>query len=331
MLAVLAWYFVARPLGNESATTQENSGVLLLSLKHIDSNNVPIAPYTYSLDLDQLGAMPLDIHDSATNPGLTMHYDVSPNENWATFVRISDSNDEVHNSVVEIYRADVSQGNSAEETDAAIRQAVPISMSDGVSSFPVIANDGGVLYMQKNSTESSGSVTPAHDWVVQYTPAGSKVSRVVGEGIHPQWIDDRQFVYLKDDGLYVSSVTGDSERKIIPSEDLVMTDQTIASTPDGWLAWSNPNKTLVREWHVTDWNAEAQSLWGVIPIQAFYPVFSPSGDALALLVGLTEENTGIPAVSIGIYDTQNLTLRGTPIVLENYQTSHASLSDWVQQ
>jgi hypothetical protein len=115
---------------------------------------------------------------------------------------------------------------------------------------------------------------------------GDTAAARVAAGVHPQWLPSGDIVFLKNDGLYIRKMQGDTESKInLLSREPARTNMKFDISSDGKkLAWTTPGANELLVMNVASWEPFASETAMFIPAAAFWPVFSPKGDYLSMQV-----------------------------------------------
>lgn len=301
-------------------STAPVSGTLLLSLSRAQG---PAVPFNYSFAANKILNALVDLAQEAG--ALTLHYEISPNALWGTFVAIH------ANGTTQVYRADFSSGDTAATTRDAIRDATAISSADtSIVRFPVVSDSGTVAYMKYGGAHDDvRDVTPAHNWSIVVSPRDGTAKNIEG-AIYPKWIDTDHIVFMKDEGLYYYSVSEGSTELVLSASETITTANTYAVSPGGnMLAISMPSQGNVRIFEVSKWSAAGTTLFGTIPLLAIFPTFSPDGNLLALVLDGTQDPAS-PLTHIGVYDLQTHSFSSASFDLLGYDPGNVTISGWMQ-
>jgi hypothetical protein len=133
---------------------------------------------------------------------------------------------------------------------------------------------------------SAVDVMIPENWSVYAYTVGDTAAARVAAGVHPQWLPSGDIVFLKNDGLYIRKMQGDTESKInLLSREPARTNMKFDISSDGKkLAWTTPGANELLVMNVASWEPFASETAMFIPAAAFWPVFSPKGDYLSMQV-----------------------------------------------
>jgi hypothetical protein len=219
---------------------------------------------------------------------------------WILFVRatgLTDAVDDISTVPFEVYRANLHNVKVSQLNDK-IHQAEKVTNdSTTVKQFPEISARGDVIYMARVIGRAINR--NAEDWSVHYVPNNGN-DEIVAQGSYPKWVNDNQFVYLKNDGLYSYTIsTGEESRLWGLKNDTLSDDVTLYVSDDAhYVVVAVPDKNWLFIFKADKWDTQGLTLRGVIPVAGRYPVISHDNRYVALLTR-TSGSSGdeIPTIS----------------------------------
>jgi Tol biopolymer transport system component len=211
---------------------------------------------------------------------------------------------------------------------------------------PTWSHDGSLIaYSVESQATSSNPLVPNAWGVFLVNPSGTLGNEYfAGVGIDPFFSPDGKTLYsLQNDGIHATDLTqlisAQQGKKVLPASTLAVPSITgtttrasqtmkISVSPDGThLAWSVPMQGYTDIFKVTSWSPLALTLEKNLPIAAFYSVFSPDSQYVALeQVDVNAQNIpsnpGIVIYHLGDYTYQKV------LDLSQYSPTYLWLSSW---
>jgi hypothetical protein len=194
---------------------------------------------------------------------------------------------------------------------------------------PSISNTGEVLFVAWDG-EGVPTVQKAEEWSI-YKISGGK-SEFLTKGFMPKWISDDSFVYLKNDGLYLSSIDLSEDTKIASSKGELYSNSRIDVSADGTaIAWMQPDVTQVSVFELQDAGFVEKA---PISLKGYWVAFSPSGNYLALqTINKTANGTEAnPNAKIEFYDLTTMAkVPQLEINLDAFEQQSMFMTEWVKK
>jgi uncharacterized protein YxeA len=145
--------------------------------------------------------------------------------------------------------------------------------------LPAISNTGEVLFVGWEN-QWQPTVEKAEEWTIYKLVDGEVKS--LTQGFMPRWISDSEFIFLKNDGLYIanSDLSAVTRLHELQQGDTVVSNERIDVSSDGKkIVWMRPRNAETSIFHVND--AGAFEKFATIPGWGFSVRFSPSGGYVA--------------------------------------------------
>ena len=200
---------------NENSAASTPMGTLVMTNGSVERTDDSARLLPASFDFSGGGPFLIEIRGKFLTG---IHHSVSQNGEWLTFVNNTSSTDGTSEQGIwpnAVYRVNV-KDNILEAMAQAAENAEVLSQVS-MPAFPAIANDGSVLYMSSTypSLEDPYLNAGVEDWEIVLMKGGSEPV-VVAQGLHPQWLDNENFLFIKNDGLYLYSLKSESEARLAP-------------------------------------------------------------------------------------------------------------------
>jgi hypothetical protein len=167
-----------------------------------------------------------------------------------------------------------------------------------------VSDSGNVLYMAlADGTVSNETLRTAESWTIHLASAQGG-DREVAYGMYPIWINTNRFLYLKDDGVHVHDLSTQTDTLVWLIEGgAAISNMKLGLSPDGrTVAWAVPSEGAV---YVARGNlatgTPSLNFFGSIRTTAFWALFSPDGQTLALQGA---DQNGV--AQVGFYDVGTL-------------------------
>ena len=137
----------------------------------------------------------------------------------------------------------------------------------------------------KSKQETYVDLLPLGNWeTVIFKPDTDEVVRVIDGAYQPQWSPDgSKLIYLKVDGLYITTLDSKEEKKLVavPDGGLVTATSMITLSLDGSkLLWTTAKVGVISLFKIDSWDTFAIAEIGRIQAsntEFYWPVFSPDG------------------------------------------------------
>lgn len=195
---------------------------------------------------------------------------------------------------------------------------------------PELSPDGQkVAFMAKQELDNNATSTNIDDWSVYVTSLNGN-EKLLGRGAYPQWSpDSKKLLFLRSDGLYLYDLEKETSANVWGMADgrAVLRMGIDVSRDGSRLVWSAPNNHQVILAKIVSWepfNLNKQKT--INDVFAFWPVFSPKGEYLAVIAG-DEDGISVAKPWVAIYNTE--TLESQKVLDLNYFSVNAmTLTDW---
>jgi hypothetical protein len=191
---------------------------------------------------------------------------------------------------------------------------------------PTISNSGEVLFV---GWEGQGMpmIEKAEDWSI-FRVANGK-TEFLTKGYMPKWVSDTEFVYFKNDGLYIANSDLSGEKLIQESAGIIHNNNRLDVSDDGMrLAWMEPDHNTV-DIFVRDGDFVPNAN---LELKGYWVAFSPSGEYMALQT-INSEATGAeanPQAKIEFYDMNTYAkVPELEIDLDAFDQQGMFMNDWV--
>lgn len=182
--------------------------------------------------------------------------------------------------------------------------------------FPTVSNAGEVLFTGWEE----------NDWGIYY--AGENGAKFITYGFMPTWINNKEFVFLKSDGIYRATLDSVPERIVEGTDSLEFMNDRIDISNDGnTLVWLRVDDEEVDVFTIGDTMIKR----GTISVPGFWVTISPSGSYLAIATAAWEKRaTGNPTPRIQFVDLATFDrVPNFTFVLDAFEQSHLFITDWV--
>jgi hypothetical protein len=260
------------------------------------------------------------------------YYSFSPNGNLGTFfavpqeLRRSTGSWDSHASVYS-FKSDQVKDKPFPELERSVRvDASSITAKQN----PVISDEGVILFNAFEGERKPAS-EKAEDWSI-YGVINGEI-KMFGKGFMPKWSSSDHFVYLKNDGVYVSDLDLNALQIIAAEENVeVYSNSRIDVSSDGTLlAWTLPDQNRIDIYERTEGSFVKK---GSIHERSFWAAFSPNNTFLAIQT-INSMATGReldPQAQIEFYDIS--ALQKVPelnIDLKQFDQRYMYLTEWVKK
>ena len=311
-------------------------GLLVMAAAPEESSGLAdwIFPTTYDFTRGQFAYVPVD--KLALSPdGINLAYQhvFSHNGDFVTFIGATDikSASSLSEIPMQVYLTDVSGAVSYDDFVGDLQQAELITDSTGVvRQFPSVSNVGDVLYMAHSPTKNNQELlsSEADTWDIYVISRGGEEQMLV-KGMHPKWIDDGHFVFLKNDGLYLYDLASGSEKKVWDSRGTATMRMSLDVSDDAqYIAWAAQESGSVFILRALNWDTGTLTLKGIISAPGAYAVFSPDSRYVAVQWSSPNETFDTWAVAIDTFDLKTLAKIPSPISLIGSEPNVTYLTDW---
>jgi hypothetical protein len=226
-----------------------------------------------------------------------------------------------------LYGADTRGENAAfpEIVNASLLDATNVQYKQ----HPDVSNTGEVLFLGWNGGYMP-TVENANDWSI-YKVVDRK-AEFLTSGFMPKWVNDTEFVYLKHDGLYLSDAAMMSPRRIATSsEAVVRSNNRFDISDDGkLLVWTQPELSQALIYEIQD--DKSLILKATLPVKAFWTLFSPSSNYLALetIAPTATGREDMPQAKVEFYDMRSFEkVPELEIDFDIFDQKNMYMTDWV--
>lgn len=186
-----------------------------------------------------------------------------------------------------------------------------------------------IAFMARNNLDEDKSFFSPDGWSIYITDLNGNET-FLGKGAYPQWApDSKQLVVLRSDGLYLYDSEKQEGKRIWDMESgKASLNMMIDVSRDGSkLAWSVSSDNQIILMNISSWEPFTTEIYKTIDnIFAFWPVFSPEVDYLAVIVGNENENN-VENLHLEIYDLETFESDNV-LDLNNFLVTSMSLTDW---
>jgi len=306
-------------------------GQIFLTLN--PKNGDGLAPYVFDIDTNSLKLL-----GDETVPGKgevhTLYHSLSSDGAWGSFVGVVDKEYEAagqNMAVAQVYRTNL---NDAQDMEAAFDQGEAVTYVVAAQKrLPSISRQGEIVYVSRGRGVADKNINPLNDaesWVVYYVD-NDGVERFVDFGISPKWVDDAHFVFWKNDGMYLYSVTDSTSKKIWGSHGAILSNMKMDVSDDGRVvAWSAPDSGRVFILEALDWSLPSLRLKNIIDTHGFWVAVSPDGTHLAVQEVDWESLSTNPRPRIVFYNLETLEKVPFEVDLDAYWQETMFMTDWVK-
>lgn len=302
-------------------------GTLLLTYTSIDESTDTALIFPSVLHFTE--GQPRYIKSDEDGTILTgLQYSVSKNKKWLTFI---DSNPRVPTGgqASGVYRAQISGGGLVEMVEAAANSSTLVSTS-AYPGFPSISDNGSVLFMSTTSPDMMElyPTAIAENWSIVLVDAEGN-ERFVTQGTHPQWLDEDNFLFFKNYGVFHYNLSSGTETGLLATFTPVTAAHRLVLDHKGErVLLLEPQAGAVRLFEI-DRQAEAVTLREVEPIMdtVSSAVFSPNDQQVAV-TRVTLDEARSHDLSLVVYDLAGVKLYEAP--LPDTSLSLTSLEAWIR-
>ena len=270
----------------------------------------------------------------------TLYHSLSADGYWGAFVGVVDAEYEAAGknfAVAQVYRVDMAKGQNLE---SAFDQATPATfVISAQKRLPSVSPAGGLVYTSRGKGITDKNLSPLSDaesWVIYHVDI-TGVERYIDLGVSPKWIDANHFVYWKNDGMYLHTVSSALSEKVWGSHGPIYSNMKMDVSDDGrFITWSAPDSGRVFVLEVLDWGFGSFSslrsiqLRGIIDVHGFWTAISPDNKYIAVQAVDWENLSTNPRPRIVFYSMENLEKIPFEIDLDAYQQEAMFMTDWVQ-
>lgn len=228
----------------------------------------------------------------------------------------------------ELYVADTSGPNNPAFPDLGSATMVDATNVQ-YKQHPDVSNAGEVLFIGWDG-QGGLDVLASEEWDI-YKAVNGKASFLTN-GFMPKWLNDDEFVFLKNDGLYLAKSDMSNVRRIATSsEAIVYNNNRFDISDDGtMLAWTQPQLSQIVIYAINDDGSltYAQTLSS----KAYWALFSPSGTYLAVetIAPHASGREDSPQAKIEFFDLK--TSQKVPelvIDFDRFDQKNMYFTDWV--
>jgi hypothetical protein len=201
--------------------------------------------------------------------------------------------------------------------------------------FPALSTDGLVVtdVLSADNVPADGAAAiPPNSWNIILVGTSSSDTYTIAKGLYPQWGPGDDLLYLANDGLHEYSLSTGSDTmawKMLGG--MTSSLMSFAVSRDGTrIAWTDPSHGVLVLAVVESWDPFFVDEIRSVPITALWPVFSPSGNSVAVeqvdnLQSTTSTSSGNPRISLVGFDSGDITQLQS---LAGFEQSSIILSDW---
>ena len=340
LLLAGGYFYAPTPSSTDSDAQfiEAPTGLLVMAIAPLrdDGSTDWIFPTIYNLMLQELAYVPVD-KLAASRDGVNLAYQhvFSHNGNFVVFTGAVnvDGATSLSSIPTQVYRADVSDALTYDDFVRKVQDAERITESSGiVQQFPSVSNVGDVLYIT-HVTEAENQAlftSKAESWDIRLVSHRGE-ERFLTKGIHPKWVDDSRFVFLKNDGLYLYDLAGGSGQKIWDMRGTATMRMSLDVSDDGqYVAWASPESGRVLILRALNWGTNSLTLKGALTTTlGMYAVFSPDSRFVAVQRPEPTDETLKNWMSvINIFDIETLTEASPPLPFVGSDPNVIYLTDW---
>ena len=195
---------------------------------------------------------------------------------------------------------------------------------------PRISNAGDVLFVGWDQSWEP-IVENVDDWSI-YSVVDGK-AQFLTNGFMPKWLNDDEFIYLKNDGLYISNKDNSEVVQLyeVPEGKIIQNNNNFDISPNGdQIAWIQPDNGQVVLFTLTEDRELIEE--ATFKAKGFWVTFSPSGKYLAAQT-ISESATGMeadPQAKIEFFDTETkMKISELEIALSDFNQLFMFINDWV--
>ncbi len=254
--------------------------------------------YTYSFDSNEVNEISND--DNLDNY-ISVLYSFNKDSNTRAYVEAQA--EDIVNKKVNPYSILLSNRSNKESIETVAR------LNESPRGPVAVSPDGKqVLYVERAPQKEGGIIADANELTIHYAKReqeGKWQSQKLWSGVSPKWLNDDLFFYLKNDGIYLGILSEGVEDKVWATTDTLGSNSNLAITNDGrYLAWVLPDAGKVYIFEISYNNKLSifeLNMVQTLNVHAFWAVFSPSGQHLALQTVDWDNLKLDPKPSIQIY------------------------------
>jgi hypothetical protein len=316
------------------------SGTLIISYGAEYEEGVRLLPAILDFSSPELVYVPLDQSTVGVVDRIVYHHSFSNNEQWATFTAVDDVDSEATSALTlgeqphRVYLADLNGAVDTSEVLTRLQEATNIADDPSVKLFPSVSDDGDILYMSHpyGTSDAVYLESTADDWEIHLVTRSGE-SRAITAGTQPKWLDDNNFIYLKNDGVYLYNLSDSSETPLATTDVSVDVQSRLDITADNKLvAWTEPQIPTVHIFDVEQNEEEViLSHKGALAELAGSSVFSPDGRWLALQTpGYTDEDPTAFLNVVTVYNLETMAKWPSPPIFSDADPETTYITDWVQ-
>lgn len=257
---------------------------------------------------------------------------LSGNGNQVTFLGATnvENTSSIQDLPLQIYRADISRVLSYEAMIEALQNAEQVTEGGGIfRQAPSISNKGEVLYMG-HAPDVSGALfgSEANDWDIHLVSLLGR-DTVLAQGIHPKWVSDDKFVFLKNDGLYAHSLADGRTQKLWGMEGTATMSMSLDVSNDyKLLAWTGLESETVTILRSFGWSEGNVLLQQELPIEGgVAAVISPDNNLIAIQA-LAPEGGGGLLTTIGFFEIASSLEVAKPLIFADVDPTQTHITDW---
>jgi len=249
------------------------SGRIYLTL--IRQGEEDLAPYIFDVTQKRFLAPHYEDHSAVFYQTFSGEYTAFVGTNREIYESVNENVNEARQVYVASINDDIplAQVSSSEViTGEALRGKRTISISDDGTRSLFVAFE-----------EAQGSVPIfTKEWGIYLATNGTQVTKITN-GMYPHWIDNQNFIYLGDGGIYVYNIPED-ERIILweYSKDTQVNMMLHLSEDKSTLAWTLPGNDMVLVFRIDPSELPRIEKIAEINTNAFWPVVSPDGNFVAV-------------------------------------------------
>ena len=342
---VVAWQryqnFVTQQQQTVASPSAQNPlrGQFLMAIVPIfkDGSTGWVKPYMYDFGVSAFYTVDADkLAGFANQTNLAYQHVFSSDSRYITFIGATDVPKGLHpiaSISAQVYVADVSNAKSFSDFLQDVQNAPAITSSTGLDrQFPSVSNQGDTVYQAIQTTTDSSVVlsSAADSWSIHLIQHGG-TDQTIATGVHPVWVSNTQFIFLKDDGLYLYDTKTAAGQRLWGSISKSSSRDSLAISGNGQsLAWSVPEAGSISVFHVSSWSLSGGlSLTGAISEKATGIVFSPDSSMIAALApDATSTSPETWKTQIDLFDTATLIRDSRHVDLTGAAPDFTYLTGW---
>jgi len=310
---------------------QDMKGAIFMTLAPKNKIEI-IEPYIFSFANNALIRLDSETQ-SSTWRARAIHHSFSKNGAWGAFIGVDREVLESSGNnfaVAQVYRAQMSSDRNISQSLAAATAATDVISA--MKRVPSVSNAGEIVYVSRGAgiaDEDLEALTDAESWLIYHVRRDGS-EEFIDNGIFPRWVNEDEFIYLKNDGLYVYATDTKTSDKIWGSYGTVYSNMMMDVSSDGrFIAWTAPDSGRVFVLEVKDWVTRDMELKGMVNIHGFWPTLSPDGKYLAIQRVNWEAIQTDPMPRLVFYNLESLERVPFEINLDSYWQNAMFVTDWV--